>query len=266
MSAAVFIIFGIIVIPIVVMAIFLLKGKGAFLVAGYNTMSRAEKARYDEKAMCRFVGWLLIVISFCILLFPVGIYLEVMWIAFFAIAVIIFGSIGAVIYINTGNRFQKKASSKTSYAKTADAQKSKVGRAVIIVTVVVSAVVLIAVGVMLYQGAKDPKVHISDNLIIEAMYGVSVEFSDITDITLIKTSMADIGFGKRTNGYGGIGKTLKGHFLAANGDETLLFVQSQSSPTIRIERNGGKDIYISFRDGGETERLFYELHAAVTRS
>ena len=31
------------------------KGKGAFLIAGYNTASRSEKENYDEKALCRFM-------------------------------------------------------------------------------------------------------------------------------------------------------------------------------------------------------------------
>ena len=47
-------------------------GKGAFLIAGYNTMSPAEKAKYDEKKLCRLMGnfmfvlallWTLIMIS-----------------------------------------------------------------------------------------------------------------------------------------------------------------------------------------------------------
>ena len=35
------------------------KGKGAFLIAGYNTASRSEKENYDEKALCRFMGKLM---------------------------------------------------------------------------------------------------------------------------------------------------------------------------------------------------------------
>jgi hypothetical protein len=51
----------------------------------------------------------------------------------------------------------------------------------------------------------------------------------------------------KANGYDGFGDALKGNFKSNNLGETLLFVQSKSSPTIRIKRDGAKDIYISFR-------------------
>jgi hypothetical protein len=91
------------------------------------------------------------------------------------------------------------------------------------------------------------------------MYGLTIDFSDITDISLIEKSMRAIGVGTRTNGYGGFGETLKGHFKSIGLGETLLFVRSKSSPTIRIKRNGAKDVYISFRNGEDTERVYREM-------
>lgn len=48
---------------IVVIAVALLCGRGSFLIAGYNTLSKETKAAYDTKSLCRFVGKLL---------FPIG--------------------------------------------------------------------------------------------------------------------------------------------------------------------------------------------------
>jgi len=31
-------------------------GKGSFLLAGYNTASKKEKSKYNEKRLCRVVG------------------------------------------------------------------------------------------------------------------------------------------------------------------------------------------------------------------
>jgi hypothetical protein len=45
--------------------------------------------------------------------------------------------------------------------------------------------------------------------------------------------------------------------------ETLLFVQSKSSPTIRIKRSGKRDVYVSFLNSESTERLFRDLMDAV---
>jgi hypothetical protein len=260
MYGTVFIIFGIMVI----IAIFLLNGKGAFLVAGYNTMSKDKKAKYDEKALCRFVGWLLIAISFSMLLFPAGIYFKITWLTYFGIAVILLGTIGAVIYANTGNRFQKNANSEVSSKNINNTSKLKSAKSTIIAVSVISVTVFIAVGVLLYQGGKDPVFNIFDDKIqIKALYGLSIDFSDITEITLIEKSMSDIGIGQRINGYGGIGEALKGHFKSNGLGETLLFVQSKSSPTIRIERRDKKDIYISLRNGDNTEQLYHELIATV---
>ena len=48
-------------------AIFLLMGKGSFLIAGYNTASKSEKERYDEKKLCRVMGTGLMLIALGIL-------------------------------------------------------------------------------------------------------------------------------------------------------------------------------------------------------
>ena len=50
----------IILIPFLIFAFYLSKGKSASLRAGYNTMSDSKKAQYDEVAMCKFIGKLYI--------------------------------------------------------------------------------------------------------------------------------------------------------------------------------------------------------------
>lgn len=46
------------IMPVIflMISIFLLMGKGSFLIAGYNTASADEKAKYNEKKLCRIVG------------------------------------------------------------------------------------------------------------------------------------------------------------------------------------------------------------------
>lgn len=56
----------VVLLPVVIIAILgavLFSGKGAFLIAGYNTMSETEKAQFDEKKLCRAVGTLLFVLD-----------------------------------------------------------------------------------------------------------------------------------------------------------------------------------------------------------
>lgn len=89
------------------LGIVLLSGKGAFLIAGYNTMSPQEKANYNEKALCRFVGGLLIIMSVCSLLAILGDYFHMAWLIGVSIAAMLILITLAVIYANTGNRFKK---------------------------------------------------------------------------------------------------------------------------------------------------------------
>lgn len=135
-------------------------------------------------------------------------------------------------------------------------------KAVNIVMILISAIILIAIGALYFYGEKDPDVSILDDCIqIKAMYGLNIDYSEIADISLIEKSASELGVGGRTNGYGGFGGTLKGNFKSNTLGETLLFVQSHSSPTIKIERIDKKDVYISFSDSERTEQLYRQLTA-----
>lgn len=85
-------------------------GKASWLIAGYNTSSKEEKAKYDEAALCNFVGNLMFVLGVIVLVMGIlsllitshlGIILGVGWTLYVVM------TIGAVIYVNTGNRFKK---------------------------------------------------------------------------------------------------------------------------------------------------------------
>lgn len=46
-----------------ILSVFLLMGKGGWLIAGYNTASEEEKRKYDEKKLCRSMGATMLVIT-----------------------------------------------------------------------------------------------------------------------------------------------------------------------------------------------------------
>jgi hypothetical protein len=71
--------------------------------------------------------------------------------------------------------------------------------------------------------------------------------------------MSEIDTVKKTNGYDGIGGTLKGSFKADYFGEILLFVKSKSAPTIKIERTNKEAVYISLRNSENTEQLYQDL-------
>jgi len=251
-----------IALPLLVMAIFLLNGKGAFLIAGYNTMSSKERETYDEKALCKAVGWLLLLISVFSMFFPLSISLESTWLFWASFIPIMILPLGFVIYANTGNRFRKPVDPNAPPVVRKPMSRGK--KVLIVIGIVLSAQLIIGIGVMIYMGERDPNVSIRDNNIhISALYGLDISFSDVTDITLDSRSMREIGIGSRYNGYATTGEALKGHFSSAETGQQLLFVYSSSAPTIRIEQRAGTDIFISFRNSETTEATYRELSSAL---
>ncbi|WP_046173465.1 DUF3784 domain-containing protein [Domibacillus indicus] len=97
----------ILIIPFLIFAAVLSKGKGAFLLSGYNTLPDSEKAQYNEAALCKFIGKIMYGISFSLLLLALGEIVEkpilfLIGLVFF-LTVVMF----ALVYVNTGNRFKK---------------------------------------------------------------------------------------------------------------------------------------------------------------
>lgn len=59
----------IIVILFLLIGIYMLTGRGGFLIAGYNTLPAEQKEKYDEKRLCRFAGVMVILAAlYCALM------------------------------------------------------------------------------------------------------------------------------------------------------------------------------------------------------
>lgn len=84
-----------------------MRGKLTFMIAGLNTMSKANKARYDILSISKFVGKLSIFIAAVMLVIPVSIVFAEQWLFYVGCALIILIVIVATIYANTGKRFKK---------------------------------------------------------------------------------------------------------------------------------------------------------------
>lgn len=61
-------IFWVIFFILAAMSITLLSGHGSWLIAGYNTASKEEKAKYNEKKLCRVMGIGMTIITLLILI------------------------------------------------------------------------------------------------------------------------------------------------------------------------------------------------------
>ncbi|HSI68055.1 MAG TPA: DUF3784 domain-containing protein [Planococcus sp. (in: firmicutes)] len=96
-----------IILSFLIMSFFLLQGKGAFLIAGFNTMPAAEKAKYDKVALCKATGKLLLMITFLTALITAADFLGLDWLMYAAIGSMFAVIILALIYMNTGNRYKR---------------------------------------------------------------------------------------------------------------------------------------------------------------
>lgn len=96
------------IIPLLILAVYLSQGKGAFLIAGYNTMPKEEKAKYDEVALCKFMGKILYGICFSLVLLSLSEWLEIPALLWMGIALMIGLLVFTLVYSNTGNRFRQQ--------------------------------------------------------------------------------------------------------------------------------------------------------------
>jgi len=256
---------GAIAIPFIVMGIFLLNGKGAFLIAGYNTLSEKDKATYDTKALCRAVGWLLISMAVLGLLFPLASVFESTWLFWVALVPFMVLPFGFAIYANTGNRFRLYVDPNAPPVVYKRKPMTRGKIAAIAIGIILSVQMLIGISIMIYRGERDPIVNLhGDAITINASYGRDISFTQISEITLIEKSMSEIGIGIRTNGYGGFGQALKGYFNSTEHGQQVLYVYSGSSPTIKITQTAGFPIFISYRDPADTTATYRELSAAFS--
>lgn len=101
------------IIVILLMVIFITIGilfvnnKCSWLISGYNTMSKEEKEKYDEKALYKFMAHFMFIISACLGLMGIGGYFDIKWLLILSTILIVIAAFGGVIYCNTGKRFLK---------------------------------------------------------------------------------------------------------------------------------------------------------------
>lgn len=96
-----------VIVLFLVLGIYLLQGKGGWLIAGYNTMSKEEKEKYDEPALCKATGKLILALTFTIALITAGGLLEMNALMISGVVLMVLFIIIGLIYINTGDRFKK---------------------------------------------------------------------------------------------------------------------------------------------------------------
>ena len=98
---------GIIIVSLIALGIVFFCGKGAILIAGYNTSSPEEKRRIDKKKLCRFMGKVMFLLAGCWLVTASNAVFGKMYLLWLGNGLVLAVSFGAAIYASTGNRFER---------------------------------------------------------------------------------------------------------------------------------------------------------------
>ena len=82
-------------------------GKGASLIAGYNTASAAEQEEYDEIKLCKFMGKFMFALAGCWLVITSSEIFKEISLMYLGLCLFFAALVIGVIYANTDNRFKK---------------------------------------------------------------------------------------------------------------------------------------------------------------
>lgn len=238
-----------------VFAVFLFTGKGSFLIAGYNTASAEEKAKYDAKKLGRVTGILLLVAAGLISL-PLVFHNTT--VTLIMPVLVVAAALATVFYANTYCKKKQPTSESVDFSYLKVGKKETGGissqTAKIVFILVVAVVPVVIVLIFIYNMSRPPIYVVSnDALTIQSSYGETIRFSDIQDIQL-KSTLPD-GLSKE-NGVDA-GPVLKGDFTSKEGDATV-FLNTDVPPFIYIKTNS-EWIICNDRSAEKTRALYDTL-------
>ncbi|CAM3956957.1 DUF3784 domain-containing protein [Mesobacillus zeae] len=91
----------------IVLGIIFSNGKGSFLIAGYNTMHKKEKEKYDTVSLCKFMGKAMFSIAFSMAFWVLSDAFKIKWLFYVGLVLFLCTIVFIIIYTNSGNRFKK---------------------------------------------------------------------------------------------------------------------------------------------------------------
>lgn len=97
----------IMIVVLILLGILFHFGKGADLIAGYNTLPAEKKAEYDVKKLCKYMSKLMLALAVCWMVIASSELFKTMALLWIGLCLFMLVVLFGVIYMNTGNRFKK---------------------------------------------------------------------------------------------------------------------------------------------------------------
>ncbi|EEH97491.1 MULTISPECIES: DUF3784 domain-containing protein [Clostridium] len=227
---------SIICLIFIVLGVAISKYKCYWLISGYNTQSKEEKARVDIEKVAKHMGRMCYLIAFIIFIGAiVSDYFEISIIPFVIILIIII--FGYLIYLQ---RFDHNKKSKAE-----------------IIVMIVIGFITFSILIITFSFGNEPNDLIikDEAIVIDGSYGTTLKRKDIKSIELVD-DIPEIGI--RSNGYSDGGVIKKGDFKLKSGEKVKLYIQSNKGPYIKISTINF-DVYINYKDVSLTKQSFNNL-------
>ncbi|MBE6961783.1 MAG: DUF3784 domain-containing protein [Ruminococcaceae bacterium] len=232
---------------LIIPAVSLLSGRGAFLIAGYNTASPEKKAAYDEKKLCRVTGGGLLICGILLLLWAVlGEDAPSAFVAAFIIVTLL--DVAAMIWLSNTRCWRDGEPPEVTEA---DRRKS---RRITTAAITIAAMIMIPTCVMLFTGNITPE-YGEDTVRIRASYwsDLTIRYADITSIEYREEPVP----GLRTGGLGSF-RLLLGSFRNEEfGSYTRYTYTGCDACVVLTDR--GKTIVLSGEDTAATRAIYDAL-------
>ncbi len=236
----------------------LLMGKGAFLIAGYNTASEKEKRKYNEKKLCRTTGTYLALITVLVL----G--AEIMgedipdWYLALTMGGVFIGLIPTLLYANLGCRIKpgEEILLEKSPGKELKRKRTRNIGTAVIVLITIAAIVFSAV--LLFTG--DVKVLIQDGqLEIRGSYwsDYKLPLSEIQTVAYRE----DFETGRKRMGVNSL-QLNEGTFQNKEFGEYTIYSYARCEDFVVLETTDGK-LVINGKTPEETRELYEKILAAA---
>ena len=246
-----------IMVPLIALSVYMwATGRGAMLIAGFNTSPKPMRDQYDSTALAKFVGMLMTAFSVILLLGMEALILAgsttLFWIALIiALSILFYG----LYRMNTGNRFLKEGASLKDVVISAEDRKRS--RSLLIAGLAVLIVILIAVFALIGSGSVDASLE-PDGLRVKAsLVDESIAYDDIISVEL----RDHIENGRRGGGFGGM-EVSSGNFVNDElGDYVLARYNSVASCIVVHHSDGVLVFNLSTAEG--TNQLYEDLRSRL---
>ncbi len=235
-------------------------GKGASLIAGYNTSPRAVQEQYDSEKMARFVGKLVFFSMIPMLLALESIFiLNYSWPFWVLLAASMAIIVAGIVYMNTGGRFLKEGAMDPKLLITEEDKKSnrQMTYGLLAITGIVTVVIVIILLLVAPAGSVTASLEEEDLKVEAPMVNDLILYEDIASIEL----RDDLDTGRRVGGFGGE-NVRSGNFQNEEYGRYVLASYNAVPLHIVVHHSGGV-LAFNLETEESTRQMFDQLQAKL---